>query len=213
MNKHSNVTLASKEKEIKIYQNELREKEQNENLLNEKIDIMDREKDSLRASLGEKESEVAKNNEKLNMEIERMKMISNKNKEIFFKQKESNADLKVKIEELNDTIEDKNIEIENLEEELKSKIEQINILKKENEHGYILENCGEIENDIPNNDVEDDDFPEEIIECDSCDFTTLQEFILKLHKKNCQQLKHKCDKCKSRFTTVGLLKRHTKTSH
>ena len=65
---------------------------------------------------------------------------------------------------------------------------------------HILKNCNE-------------EYPEEIIECDNCDFTTLQEFILKLHQKDCQPIKFKCDKCKSKFKTPSQLKTHTQKNH
>ena len=108
--------------------------------------------------------------------------------------------LENKIKSLNDTLEiyklyptknSKKISCEDCKEDLDSYSD----IKK-----HILINCNE-------------GFPEEIIECDNCDFTTLQEFILKIHKKDCQPLKFKCDKCKSQFKTPSLLKKHIQSIH
>ena len=44
---------------------------------------------------------------------------------------------------------------------------------------HVLETCNKIENYMSDEDLEDEHFSEVIIECDNCDFTNLQDFILK----------------------------------
>ena len=94
---------ASEIEQIKLYYNVkiekiLKQKEEKDNIVDEKIKKLSNENNTLRLSLAEKESKIKTNDDKYIAEKEKIKLNFNKNKEFFLKQKENNDNLKIKVE-------------------------------------------------------------------------------------------------------------------
>ena len=117
------IKINSKEKETEMKNNDLKSRKLNNQTYNvnlaEKVRILENDKDLLKKTIEKKDSE-----------IERIKCISLKNKEIFLKQKETNQNLMVEIEDVKDDI---------------SKIKSRNLLTSQNKDPRIkCETCDEL---------------------------------------------------------------------